>query len=188
MEKGAKKRLLECDFVEQWDPDLLAMVTNRTLNMALAAFPLRYDTKGLNIFPIIDEYVCAVVSSRHPLAQKKSLSLDDLKNEKIVTTSPHSGLHRLMMEEFAASGITAPVTMNIIAVDGRMSMVSGGAVTFVMHRQFKYYENDSVCVIPIEPKIYRTLAVVTPSDRALSVEEKVLINLVRQTVSKRLES
>lgn len=177
----------QIDYTEQWDPKLSDMVREGKLDMALVALPKnKADRMGLSIHPIGDEYVCVVISKKHPLSERPSVSLQDLSCEQIVTTSSESGLTRLMKNEFTLQGLEPNFMMNLISIEARLSMVQKGAITFVMNEQFKLYDQAGLSVIPIEPKIYRTMALITVENRKLSVLERSFIDIVKDGVLHRL--
>lgn len=174
---------------EQWDPTLMNMVKDGELDIALVGLPRNdVDRAGLHIFPILEEHVCVVMSKTHPLHNRESVTLQDLAKEQILVTSAESGLTRLMKSEFALRGLTPNFMLNLISIEARLSMVIKGAVTFVMNRQFEWYNQKDLAVIPIEPKIYRTLALIAAANREISVVEKTFIQIIKEGVAKRLET
>lgn len=174
---------------EQWDPTLMNMVKDGELDIALVGLPRNdVDRAGLHIFPILEEHVCVVMSRAHPLHDRESVTLQDLANEQILVTSSESGLTRLMKSEFALRGLNPNFMLNLISIEARLSMVIKGAVTFVMNRQFEWYNQKDLAVIPIEPKIHRTLALIAAANREISVMEKTFIQIIKEGVAKRLEA
>lgn len=174
---------------ELWDPTLINMVKDGTLDIALVGLPRNdSDRAGLHIFPILEEYVCVVMSKTHPLHDRKNVTLQELANEKILVTSSESGLTRLMKSEFALRGLNPNFMLNLISIEARLSMVIKGAITFVMNRQFEWYNQKDLAVIPIEPKIHRTLALIAAANREISVVEKTFIQIIKDGVAKRLET
>ena len=174
---------------ELWDPTLINMVKDGTLDIALVGLPRNdADRAGLHIFPILEEYVCVVMSKTHPLHDRKRVTLQELANEKILVTSSESGLTRLIKSEFALRGLNPNFLLNLISIEARLSMVIKGAITFVMNRQFEWYNQKDLAVIPIEPKIHRTLALIAAANREISVVEKTFFQIIKDGVAKRLET
>ena len=174
---------------EQWDPALIQMVKDEELDIALVGLPRNdVDRAGLRIFPIQEEHVCVVMSSSHPLHDRESVTLEDLEQEQILVTSNQSGLTRLMKNEFASQGLNPNFMFNLISIEARLSMVGKGAVTFVMNKQFEWYNQKNLSVIPIEPKIHRTLALIAPAHRDITMVEKTFIQIIKDGVAKRLET
>lgn len=173
---------------EQWDPVLMDMVREGELDIALVGLPKNeIDRAGLHVFPILDEHVCVVMSRSHPLHSRESVSLQDLADERILVTSAESGLTRLMKSEFSAKGLNPNFMLNLISIEARLSMVQKGSVTFVMNRQFEWYNQKNLAVIPIEPKIRRTLALIAAANREISVVEKTFIQIIKNGVANRLK-
>ena len=184
-------RFPEVQFVhtEQWDPALIHMVRRGELDIALVGLPRNgADRSGLHIFPIQEECVCAVMSRTHRLSGRKKVTMEELTQEQLVVTSAESGLTQLVKNEFASRGLHPNFMLNLISIEARLSMVIKGAVTFVMNRQFEWYNQTDLAVIPIEPKIYRTLALIAPAKQELSVVEKTFIRIIKEGVAKRLGS
>ena len=174
---------------EQWDPVLMHMIKDGTLDIALVGLPRNdADRAGLHIFPIWEEHVCVVMSNTHPLHDRKGVTLQELANEHIIATSSESGLTRLMKNEFALQGLNPNFMLNLISIEARLSMVIKGAITFVMNKQFEWYNQKNLSVIPVEPKIHRTLALIAAANREISVVEKTFIQIIKEGVAKRLES
>ena len=174
--------------VEKWDPELLELVRAGELDVAL--IPLSrtmLDSGDLNRTPITRERVCAVVGPASPLAGRETVTLEELAGENIVSTSSQSGLTRLMKSEFALRGLNPHFTMNLISIEARLSMVEKGAVMFVMDRQFRFYQTDRYDVIPVEPPVYRTLALVTAKGR-LNHGVRSFIDILRRGVAQRFAS
>ena len=179
---------VQFNHTEQWDPALIQMVKDEELDIALVGLPRSdADRAGLRIFPIQEEHVCAVMSRSHPLHNRAFVTLEELEQEQLLVTSTQSGLTRLVKSEFAAKGLNPNFMFNLISIEARLSMVSKGAVTFVMDRQFKWYNQKDLSVIPIEPKLHRTLALIAPADRDLTMVEKTFIQIIKEGVAKRLE-
>jgi DNA-binding transcriptional LysR family regulator len=179
---------VQFSYVEQWDPILLDMVRGGTLDIALVSLPQEEESRaGLSIFPVREEFVCVVVSAQHPLHDRTSVSLSDLAQEKIVSTSERSGLQGVMKAQFARNGLSPNFSMNLASIEARLSMVTKGAITFVMNEQFQRYNQEYLAVIPIEPKIYKTFALVTAANRQITVLERTFLNMVRDGILARLD-
>ncbi len=178
---------VEIDLVENWDPELLKMVRDWQVDFALSSYPESgFNSSSLRSFPICREYVCAVVSKNSHLAKKESVTLEELEDSNIVTTSKNSGLTRLMMKAFSDKGLSPTFNMTAVSIEARLALVEQGAVTMVLNEQFKHYVEMDVNVIPIEPKIYRTLAVTTQASRKITPLEKELITMIHLGTAKRL--
>src|SRR5699024_8067868 len=56
------------------------------------------DTERYCMLPLYDDYLCAVVYSSHPLAGRKSIRLEELKDEVFVFPQKGSGLCMIPLE------------------------------------------------------------------------------------------
>ena len=179
---------IEFNYVEAWDPDLADMIRSGELDIALISVPKDEESRaGLYILPIHEEYVCAAVSSKNPLFGKEAVSLEDLKNEKLITTSKNSGLYNLMKQEFAKKGIEADFSMHVVSIEGRLSMLDRHSVTFVMNEQFKLYKPENIAIIPVVPKVYRTFGLATAAKRETTVLENSFLHILKDNITARLE-
>ena len=179
---------VKLSYVETWDPELLELVKKGEIDVALLCLPhASYPVEEYRIWPIRDEYICIVVNRKHPLAARESVSLGELLHERLVFTSPGSGLRALLVAMLQKEGITDYRIMDLISLEARLSLVRSGAVTFVMNEQFKLYMTDEFSVIPIEPKVFRTFALISSRDKGDSFLVNAFVDSTLQRINTRLK-
>ena len=81
-------RAIQFEFSEKQAAKIIDAFANRTLDLGFGA---RMDSDQLEYFHIFDEEIVAVVSSRHPLALRGSVKLQDLIREPMVSYTYNCG-------------------------------------------------------------------------------------------------
>lgn len=107
-----------------------------------------------------------LMANNHPLSDRKSISLNELKDETFIILNPHSNLDMWIREMFAQSNIKPNITYcsNWMTQFGYVAMNYGVAVTPTM----PMYQNY-ISEINIEhPMIWRNLYLHWPENRQLS--------------------
>ncbi|MCD8100420.1 MAG: LysR family transcriptional regulator [Oscillospiraceae bacterium] len=169
------------EYVEQWDPALLTMVADGTVDIALIVIPEEKSTKqGVKYFPINEQYACAVVSNNHKFYGRKSISLENLLEDDLVTTSINSGLSNYLKEKLTAMGMKPHFLINTANMQARLSMVRNGAVTFVFDKQFFIYNSNEFSVIPLEPEIKFVYTIVASAKKKFSSLEKEFLKILKE--------
>lgn len=79
-------------------------------DLCVASYP-RFKQMNRSL-PLIREPLVLAVCDTHPLARRKQVSLNDLENEKFITTSARSFLYVLTMERCRAAGFEPRISIS----------------------------------------------------------------------------
>lgn len=176
--------------IESWDVDLVEMLRREELDVALLCVEdISKYMNQLIVHPIQDEYLCAVVNANHPLAGKESLSVEHLQQERVVLDIDGSELSKAVQRWFENQGIVPATVMQLSSLDTRLSLARTGAVTFAMNEQIKKYlkdkKDDSLAVIPMEPRCWRSFGLVTTKEKNKSFVVQSFLEIAIEQVRKR---
>lgn len=145
-----------------------AMLIDQLLNRSLhAAFLIGSENQlrlheDLYFEKVIDDYYVAVVSARNPLAGKKLLAIRDLQNQTVIMPSSTSALHRQLEQLFENAGIRPEILCETSQSDIVCHLAARDfAVGISSHSIARKLQTRDLCVIPIEPALYRTIYYVT---------------------------
>lgn len=69
--------------------------------------PYEYSEKIL----LVDENICIAMSKNHPLAHKDNFSVKDLENERFITMTPKSSLHRITVTACSDAGFSPNISI-----------------------------------------------------------------------------
>lgn len=127
--EGAKSRIIDSDDELQGDIHLACMSNRKKVTDAIERFikehpkvnfiiyhsleadksidiivadicPIEYSRRAL----VVDEEICVAMNVRHPLASKSDLSASDLENERFITMTEGTSLHRITMRTCTDAG------------------------------------------------------------------------------------
>lgn len=126
----AKFPRMQLQLVEEKTPELIAQLETGTLDCALLAMPVASDT--LRVEPLFTEPFLLAVSKSHRLASRKSVKLDDLKNENVLLLEDGHCLRDQALEVCQTIGIGESNSFRATSLETLRHMVaSSDAVTLM---------------------------------------------------------
>lgn len=153
---------------------MLQKLTENTLDIAFVAhydpLPTWYAT-----IPVATTETMWCTTPDHPLAKRKYLRIDDLKDEKLVLFKSSFMLHDVIYNSFKAANITP----NVLHKTGQPTMIyamlkKGLATGFLMHSVAQYYSD--LALVPIRPPLIATISLVWLPQNSMSSDTKLLID------------
>ena len=108
------------------------MVFDETLDLALVNMNF-YEIDKLNSYQLLSDRIVFCVSPEHPLAKEKEVSLEMLKDEKLILYNTDSVLNTTLYSRFESSGIKPNVIMHasqLFTIRNFISNHLGGAFLY----------------------------------------------------------
>lgn len=130
--------------VWQWVEDGIVDVGVQLLDVLP---PDAYDTVRL-----FDTELVFCVSQTHPLAQRKSVSIADLKDQKLILLKEDSYQNKLLKKMFTDAGLQIDVLMYSNQINSIYSMLSHGSCGAFLFGQM-VDPTLNLCCIHLEPRI-----------------------------------
>lgn len=160
---------------------LMEAVKNREIGLAfLGPVPTKdLDIEGHILFT---ENVSALLPISHPLAERKTLRLSDLRNDPFVLFPKGYVLNTLAIEACKQAGFTPNVASEGEDMDSIKGLVSAGiGVSLLPDSTFYEIVPRMTVKIPIEtPSVKRTVGIISPKNRELAPSEKVFYEFVKR--------
>lgn len=132
-----------------------------------------HAVKGMETTIIKSGEFRAVLPKNHPLAEKKSLVLEDLAEEPFLLLE--EGVYSKPLETFRAAGITPNVKLRIHDDYSILSMVEQGLGVSILTELVLHKTSYDVVALPAEPAIIRTMSIVTKDKNTLPLASKAFI-------------
>ena len=132
-----------------------------------------HTVKGMEATIIKSGEFRAVLPKNHPLAEKKSLALEDLAEEPFLLLE--EGAYSEPMEAFRAAGITPNIRLRVHDDYSILSMVEQGLGVSILTELVLHKTNYDVVALPIDPTIIRTMSIVTKDKHALPLASKAFL-------------
>lgn len=163
---------------------LMEAVKNGDFNLAFLG-PLPAKTPELNTHILFTESFSALVPINHPLANKKSLSLTELRHDAFVLFPEGYVLRKIVVEACQQAGFMPNITSEGEDMDALKGLVSAGIGTSLLPESTFY---DAIprhtAKIPIEnPQVKRTVGIITSKHRELAPSEQAFYHFVKQLFS-----
>lgn len=163
---GIKMRIVE----DQCD-DLLAMLHSSRIDIA---FVQSIKPNPQFIFhPLTQDIMVAVVSSNHPLANRVSVDIKELKNETFILTPPSSGHFQDFHAACLTAGFEPQIILSCAIVKTMLGFVREDIGITVLSSKVAMAEQDAgIRILGLTPTIHRTISMVTrkSSDTAPAVK------------------
>ncbi|MFC3882152.1 LysR family transcriptional regulator [Bacillus songklensis] len=163
---------------------LIDAVKSRDIDLAfLGPVPVNdHDIEGHILFT---ESISALLPTSHPLAERKSLRLSDLKNDSFVLFPEGFILHQIAVDACKQAGFTPNISSEGEDLDAIKGLVSAGmGVTLLPESTFYETTPRFTVKIPINiPDVKRTVGLIIPKNRDLAPSEKVFYQFVKEFFS-----
>ena len=165
--------------VETCDTDLIEMVRNHELNLAIVLISRNYPHIGeLTLVPLQECHLCTVMMKNNKLAKREFVTLKDIEHEEMLFSSTGSVIRTLIFNAFSEAGCKPDSFMDLVSFEARITLIKDGAISFSQNViDFWMHEPDLV-LIPIKPLIDVTFALIYPADREMSFLENSLIDII----------
>ena len=159
---------------------LIESIKNREVNIAFLG-PVPLKEPGIKGDILFTEAIFALLPSSHPLAERKSLRLNELKKDQFVLFPKGYILEKIAVEACRQAGFSPHISSQGEDLDAIKGLVSAGmGVTLLPESTFHETTPRFTVKIPIEiPELKRTVGMIIPENRELSASEKVFYRFAK---------
>lgn len=163
---------------------LMEAVKNGEIGLAFLG-PVPTNDSDLEPYILFSENLSVLVPANHPMANEKSIALDDLRNDKFVLFPEGYILEKLSVEACNQAGFEP----NIIAVGEDMDAIkglvaAGIGVSILPDGTFSDATPNFTVKIPIHsPQVQRTVGIITSKSRKLAPTEEVFYTFIKELFS-----
>lgn len=159
---------LEIDFVEDFSENLLHMIINKKIDVALInriAYANKKEEKLLNYLGLFEDRVVLIINKSHRLSNKTSVNIMAIKDEPLVMLTEKSSISKIMKAEFARHNIKSNTIYECASANTLIDLVDEGmGISFLSERIAKKFITDRTAIIKLTPKITNKTAIVTLKD------------------------
>ena len=137
--------------------------------------------KGLETLSLRFDPFAAVLPKTHPLAQKAEVTLQELAAEPFLLLE--EGCYSEPLEAFRKAGITPDIRLTMHDDYSILSMVEQGLGYSLLAELVLKKTAYDVAVLPVEPPIRRTMALVMKDRRSLSTASKTFMRFILEDLT-----
>lgn len=136
----------------------------------------------LKTITIKDGEMLAVLPKHHPLASRRSIRLEDIADEPYILME--EGHYSEPYNAFRAAGLEPDIKYTIHDDYAIMTMVEAGLGVSILAELILRRTNYDIVCLPIEPPIYRTLAIGYKDKSSLPIASKYFIEYLLANTEK----
>jgi len=157
-------------FLERW-------VASRRFDLGLGALPVHHS--GIQTEKIYSVPVVAVLHPKHPLASRKSLRIDELAGEHIITMTPNTLLGQQVSELFDQAGVKPASTIQASQAILCCDFVAQGQGIAITDAMIPMALGSTVSMVPLEPRVHMDFGLLYPLGVKQSSEARQLAKIIR---------
>lgn len=148
------------------------------IDVALMRYNDAMDS-SINASYLMDDRMAAILSKKHPLSSRKTVTLQELKDEQFILLHSTAYITQLTMQMFAESGFTPEIRLYMSTFLNILDLVREDiGITIMPYRGAKYIANNNLALIPITPVVTLRFALCHCNKRPLSSAARVFYNFV----------
>ncbi|MCI7795092.1 MAG: LysR family transcriptional regulator [Lachnospiraceae bacterium] len=109
------------------------------------------DQSEFQFYPLSSDRLVAVFPSDHPLAEEKTVSIEDIAGEPFVLMHPYTAIYRLCLSLFQDAGIRPDIvrTARMESILSAVTLHEG--ISLFAEENFNLFRHDSLVSVPLEP-------------------------------------
>ncbi len=142
--------LLSIDVVEQTSDHLMEMLSEHTLDLAVGRFTQATQSQYFDFQALAPEPFCIVVNNKHPCANKKFCSLEELLEWPWVLYPKGTPIREKMEAAFAHANVKIPLnTVNTMSMQTFLQMLSGAPMIAMLPEAMvsQQVQDGKLCMI-----------------------------------------
>lgn len=168
---------LNLNLIEGEDIEILSALQSRNCHLGI----LRkegLDLNGFKTYSLLEDNLMAVLPENHPLARRKSISLKDLKNEKLFLMGKNLSISKVVAKAYEDMHIK-PAFVHRSRMETIISLVSeGSGCTLLFEGNQRVFNFEGTVLIPLDEYITSTIVLAVSMNVKLSASERLLIEFL----------
>lgn len=170
---------IDINIVEEGSKLVAQSILTDVADLGLVMLPVTPASKFVTHVVVSD--VCQlVVSKDHPFAKRRSVHIQELADERILTFSHTATLHDTFINLCGSFGFEPHIAYKTLMPNFTMDIVKSSNLVAVLPRPvIQGYLTDQVAMIPLEPRIDWNIAVIYKRDRYRSTASQKLLEFMR---------
>jgi LysR family transcriptional activator of glutamate synthase operon len=156
----AKHPEIKLNMIEAEADDISGLLLEEKTNAAFVSRSV-LDPKLFDMLEICGDTFSVVLPASHPLADRREISIEELKDERFIVTGTRSSQYHLFMNLCRRSGFTPNVVHSTERFDALMNMIGYGfGVSLLMTQLALKHGCSQVKVIPLTQRVHDSIVLV----------------------------
>ncbi len=162
-------------------PEVTDLVTTHTADLGLAVIPPQ--TGGIEILPLPELRVVAVMPTKHPLTRKKVVGPKDMNGEPVLMVSEYSLMQQRILQSFEAAGVVPNVVFDSSYSGPICGLVAKGVGVSVLDPvTARAFAGEGIAIRRFEPKVPYDLRLFRAANRPSSAHARAFADVLRTTL------
>ncbi|WP_312093456.1 LysR family transcriptional regulator [Niallia sp.] len=172
---------IQIEMTEKENNFILEMIRNSAIDVAIMR--MNYIPQGLvDTYPLVEDELVLVTSKNHHIAERKSISLEEVANEHFILLNPESGIYHTCVQECKNFQFSPKILYTNSRIETILGLVAEGVgVSLLMKKVIEPFDPSKLSIIQLNKKVASTLALVTPKHKKVSDGTKAFIDFVTQS-------
>lgn len=160
------------------------LVEDSKIDVGIVVLPA--NEEKFNIHPLIQDEFFLFLHKEHRLAQRSSVTLTDLKDEKFILFQKDFTLHDFIIQECEREGFTPTISYRSSQWDLIIELVASKlGITLLPKSIYDKQSNEDIKIVRLEqPTLYWNLGVITKKDAYHSYALKEFMKMLNRGSSK----
>lgn len=143
-------------------------VLEGTVDIGIIMLPLENE-EHLQVYPLVEDRVCALVNREHPFAKEKAVSIPQLQGVDLITYDRTTTLYHVFKNLCQKEGFEPDIVFQSGMPNFIMDTVAlSTCVGIYPAPMFRQFRREDVVGIPIEPMVSWKIAMITNKERYFS--------------------
>ncbi len=163
---------------EKEEQELMSGLLQGQFDLIIAR-DLFLDKSRLSFYPLANDRLVAVLPEDHALAERASLSMEELSKEPFILMHPYTSIYRLCLSTFQDAGIR-PQIIRTARMESILSAVAfHEGISLFAEENFNLFRHDSVVSVPLSPSPDLPIGVAARREKKLSPAAAEFLKFVR---------
>lgn len=145
----------------------------------LAIIILPENAASLDTLPITEEQLILCMNSHHPLRKQKTVSFDQLKNEKFILLKAGSYQHQMVVDQCLRHNFMPDIIFSSNQIKTIKNLIANGSgISLLMEMVVK--DDPQIAVIPLDIPIKFKIGLAWKKDKYLSNASRAFVNFLEK--------
>ncbi|MGL5312956.1 MAG: LysR family transcriptional regulator [Peptostreptococcaceae bacterium] len=175
---------IDIQIIEEGSNNIKCKVVDESIELGATIFPI--EGEGIIATEIVDGDVMLVISSDHPLANRESIDVKELEDERFIVFNENFMMYDKTINACKESGFEPNIVMKISQWDFILEMVALNQGIAIMPKPIvQRYKMNGVNMIPISnPEINWNIGFVVKKDKYMSKTLKLFAEYAKEHIRK----
>lgn len=164
-------------------PEVMDLVAANKFDLGVALMPAQ--ASGVDVLPLPELHVVAVLPAAHPLCAKKIIRPADLDGEPMLMVSDYSLMQQRILKSFEAAGVTPNIIFDSSYSGTICALVAKGyGISVLDPVTAGAYDGNGLVQRRFEPAVPYALKLVRAANRPLDAHVRVFADILYKTLEK----